>query len=69
LASLSRLQLMQLDATRSRRMPLVVGYTWDGSRQFGTYLAWSRGVRHQASRKAAAMRVLAMSSPSSRHLA
>ena len=34
-ASLTHVQPRQPDATRSRRMPLVVGYTWDDSRQCG----------------------------------
>jgi hypothetical protein len=57
LASLSRLQPMQLDATRSRRLPLVVGWLAPVWHLSGLV---ARGVRHQASRKAVSMRVLAI---------
>jgi hypothetical protein len=68
LASLTHAQPRQPDATSSRRIPLVVGYMRDGAHWSDAQLAWS-GARHQASRKALSMRVLAMSSPSSRHFA
>ena len=48
-------------------MPLPVGYVWDGT---GVITATSvPGWPHQFSRRAVSMRLLAMDSPSSRHLA
>jgi hypothetical protein len=47
---------MQPDATRSPRLPLVVGYAWDGSHRSGEHLTWWCGVRHQASRRAESTR-------------
>jgi alpha-1,2-mannosyltransferase len=79
LASLIRFRPMQPDATGSGRMPLVVGYTWDGfrsvcpGREVCTGLRRDRSAtpsraRH-AARSAASMRLLATAWPSSRHLA
>jgi hypothetical protein len=57
LASLTCLRPMQLDATRSRRLPLVVGFTWDGSHQSGLHLASSRRTASSVSQGGVYVRV------------
>jgi hypothetical protein len=75
MASLTRMQAMQPDASKGGPMPLVVGYTRDRSRRTGQVKGLVAGIsrpvsyERQASLKAVSMRALAAWSPSSRHLA